>query len=471
MSWALVTASGRPSLLDQILRSVPRRYRLPPLPDVASPESIANTATALAIAIEQARIALAGGKKPDPLAKRHFVDALARLIDAAMRTESGDPVFQAMVLRHEVATVREYASLSAHADGDRRQVHAAVNAIAHPAKLQRLAPGPQRDALTQLHNLASTAAWSALAEAIHGHALVPEAKCHPQLQQGLQRLLDSPALKRLERLHALSCDELVLQYQSLWDSNGPRSGSAAAAAQGSASQKRGAAGEALATQAIEALARRLNEAESGQALYRVVTSMRVPPSIPGSAARAKSEWDVVLLRQPAVADAQDSWDACLLVEAKASVDAASTDLPRLLRGVRLLADAQQDESYAFETQQGTAHLRGAALSALSTDEAQLARTVLYCCAADAEASTRLLGAASRMQLLSAAASLDYASALQSGRAANAAGLATVWDELLESPQWRPVLNQYPMLRQARELMVNPADLLATIERSFDPTDA
>src|SRR5690554_379224 len=260
MSWALVTASGRPSLLDQILRSVPRRYRLPPLPDVASSEYIPNTATGLAIAIEQARIALAGGKRPDPLVKRHFVGALARMIDAAMRTDSGDPAFQAMVLRHQAATVREYASLSAHADTDRRQVHAAVNAIAHPAKLQQLAPGPQRDALTQVHNLASTAAWSALSEAIQRHALMPETEHDPLLQQGLRRLLGSPALERLQRLQALSCDELVLQSQALWDSNGPRPGSVAAAAQGSATQRRGAASEALAAQAIEALARRLNEA-------------------------------------------------------------------------------------------------------------------------------------------------------------------------------------------------------------------
>ena len=48
-----------------------------------------------------------------------------------------------------------------------------------------------------------------------------------------------------------------------------------------------------------------------------------------------------------------------MVEAKASVEAATTDLPRLLRGLRLLARAQSGAVYAFATQQGRVQVRGA----------------------------------------------------------------------------------------------------------------
>jgi len=45
------------------------------------------------------------------------------------------------------------------------------------------------------------------------------------------------------------------------------------------------------------LARRLNEAEGSLASYCVVNSMRVPAAMPASHERAKTEWDVVLLRR------------------------------------------------------------------------------------------------------------------------------------------------------------------------------
>jgi hypothetical protein len=276
-------------------------------------------------------------------------------------------------------------------------------------------------------------------------------------------LLANPALARLQRLEALSSDEFVRRYQSLWDRNGPRPGSDSAAAQGSASRQRGAAVEASAAQVLEALARRLNETEGPQVTYRVVTSMRVPASIPASPERAKSEWDVVLLRSAPPVDSTAVWDVCLLVEAKASVDAATTDLPRLLRGLRLLGHAKEDAVYSFESHEGTVRLRGASLSALPTDEADLASTVLYCCDAPAEATTRLLSAASRMQLLSAPASLEFASKLAEQQHMDTQCLEAVWHQLLESPRWRAVLHQYPMLRQARELMVHTADLSAAID--------
>jgi len=452
--------SGFPSssLLDETLRIVTRRYRLPALAAISDQVQSANSATRLAIAIELARQALARGEVPDVELQRLFTDALARMIQEAMRPEQGDPVFQAMVLRHLNTQVREYASLSAHTGQDRRAVHAAVNGIAHPAKQRQIHPGRQRDVLNRVHTLAASASWSALADTVRDFLNAPEIADDPSLA----RLLDNPALARLQRLEALASDELVRQYQSLWDRNGPRPGSDTAAAQGSASRQRGAAVEALAAQALDALARRLNETEGPQVTYRAVTSMRVPASIPASPERAKSEWDVVLLSSAPPVDSTAVWDICLLVEAKASVDAATTDLPRLLRGLRLLGHAKEDVVYSFETQEGTVRLRGTSLRALPTDEADLASTVLYCCDAAAETSPRLLSAASRMQLLSAPASLEFASKLAEQQHVDTQCLEAVWHQLLESPRWRAVLHQYPMLRQARELMVYTEDLSAAI---------
>jgi hypothetical protein len=447
-------------LLDETLRIVARRYRIPATPAAPAQAQKATPATALAIAIEQARGAVIRGEAPDAALMRIFIEALAHMIHEAMRAERGDPVFQAMVLRHRTAHVREYASLSAHADQNRRLIHSIVNAIAHPAKLERIPPGRKREALAQLHASASLASWSGLLNTTRGLLAMPEVANEPTIERALKRLLDSPALGSLRRLEALALDEVVQQYQALWDRHGPRSGSKTAIAQGAASQRRGAAVEALATSALEALARRLNEAGGSRTPYRVVTSVRVPASITASAKRAKNEWDAVLVRQAETTDATPVWDVCLLVEAKASVEAATTDLPRLLRGLRLLAHADESAIYPFGSRQGTIRLRGAALSALATDEAGVKRTVLYCSDALAEATPRLLSAASRMQLLSAQASMEFASSLAQTQHADPQDLEPVWHQLLESSRWRTVLHQYPLLRQVRELMVHPDDLLA-----------
>ncbi|KAG1257227.1 hypothetical protein G6F65_015994 [Rhizopus arrhizus] len=100
--------------------------------------------------------------------------------------------------------------------------------------------------------------------------------------------------------------------------------------------------------------------------------MLVPASIPASAERAKSEWDAVLLRQTRTDAATPVWDVCLLLEAKASIDAATADLPRLQRGLRLLAHADDNAVYPFQTRQGVMHLRGASLRALPADPSDLA---------------------------------------------------------------------------------------------------
>ncbi|EEA03842.1 conserved hypothetical protein [Burkholderia sp. H160] len=452
-----------PSLLDEMLDAVARRYRLPALTAACAPTQQTSPSTVLALAIERAREANARGEAPHAANRRLFIETLARMIRDAMREEAGDPVFQAMLLRHRNAVVREYASLAAHASVDRRLIHAAVNAIAHPAKQERLLPGPQRDALARLHALAFAEAWPALAEAVQRCIETPQIAHEAALQRGLAQLLESDALHRLLRLDALTSDERVRHYQSLWDRQGPRPGSSIAVARGLSSKQRGAAVEASATDALAALARRLNDAQGESDACRVVNSMRVPAAIPASHERAKTEWDVVLLRQAKPPADAATWDVCLLVEAKASVDAATTDLPRLVRGLTLLAHADPHTVYSFRTLQGAVRLRGASLAALTSDGPGLRRSVLYCCDAPVEATPRVLSPASRMQLLSAHASLDFAGALADGRDADCAGLEPVWRQLLEAPRWRAVLDQYATLREVRELMVHPEDLRAAVD--------
>ncbi|WP_367352845.1 3-deoxy-D-arabino-heptulosonate 7-phosphate synthase [Achromobacter animicus] len=452
------------SLLDLTLRAIPRRYRVGPLPAARSGLEVSDPAMALAIAIEQARVALSADAAPSSASERLFVDALSQLIRDALRESGGDSAFQAMVLRHQSPLVREYASLSAHAQADRRAVRTAVDAFAHPGKRRGMPAGPLADALASLHAAAAAEDWAALTQGAERllAAQPSDAATSPAISAPLERLLDDPALARLRRMKTLSTDPLVQRYQHLWQRQGPRPGTPQAAAQGLDARRRGIAVEALAEGAITAMATQLAQ-RTGES-YRVVTSMHVPASIPGNANRAKTEWDVALLRQSAGDAAAPVWDVCLLVEAKASTDAATSDLPRLLRGLRLLAHADAQTIYVFESHQGPVRLRGAALAALSADDADLAGTILYFSDAPADTAPRLLNAAGRMQLLSAQESLDFASALASGEAPDASALAPVWQQLLVAPRWSAVLNQFALLRQVRELMVHVDDVHAAITR-------
>lgn len=490
---AIPPAMPAPPLLDRLLHTVARRYRLPDLSALAA--AARTPAMELALAIEQARVALArtdaGGVDARHAAKARFLDALAALVHQALRDDAGDPVFRAMMLRHRDPRVREYASLSTHAEQDRRQLRTAINAVAHPGRRQRTADDSLRTALARLHDAAASGDWAAMeatarrllaghegssalgvARAVSAAGAVGDGTIGP----GLEKLLAHPALTRLQRLDALIADPHVTEYRALWSRQGPGAGSAMAMTAGVASRERGVAAEAAAARALDAIAQRLN-AEAPSSLepyrepYRVVTSMRVPAAIPASHERAKSEWDAVLLRQRPGTGAPDApvWDICLLLEVKASVEAATTDFPRLLRGLRLLGHADPTRIYAFETHEGTVRLHGAALHALgdierSHDES-LAGMVLYCCDTPAEPAARVLGAASRMQLLSAEASLDYASAVTDGANPAVSMLEPVWDALLTSPRWSAVRHQYPMLRQIRGLMVHTADLLAAADPS------
>ncbi|MDR5760081.1 3-deoxy-D-arabino-heptulosonate 7-phosphate synthase [Caballeronia sp. LZ035] len=453
--------------LDALLDGIVRRYRLTEIGATPWPLDATHPATTLALVIERARAASARGEAPDAACRLRFLHTLAGLIHDAMHPDSGDAAFQAMVLRHRTAWVGEYASLLTHAAEDRRRMSTDVAAIAHPAKLDRAPASVRRSVLARLHAAASGARPADVRDAVQALLALSDVATDASLREALERLQHGAPLERLCRLEALEQDERVRGYRALLDRQGPSPGSAEAVERGAQSRARGASMEALAADALGALARRLNYLEAGRAAYGVVTSMRVPATIPGSAARAKSEWDAVLLRRAWRGAAASAWDVCLLVEAKSSVDAAATDFPRLLRGVRLLACAEADVEYAFGTREGEVRLRGASLAALRTDEAALRRSILYCCDAPAEPAPRLLNAAYRMQLLTAPASLNFAARLDEGFLAEPAELEPVWKELLSSPRWATVLNQYPMLRQVRELMVHPHDLLAVAGNAAD----
>ncbi|AOK06231.1 3-deoxy-D-arabino-heptulosonate 7-phosphate synthase [Burkholderia sp. AU19243] len=459
-----------PARLAEVLRTVDRRFRLPPLVRASSLTEAANPATVIAIVIEEARRLKADGSTPEPALQQRFVDALARMIGDAMNPQSGDPAFQAAVLRHRAAAVREYASLAAHAEQDRRTLRSAINTIAHPARLERHAQAWQLEPLARLHAAAARASWDDVDATLRHLLAQPEMATATAFEQDIVRLADNPALARLLRADALSTDPDVRRYRTLWARQGPLVGSAPALAQGVTSQQRGAAVEALAAQALRALAAQL-DAGDAHSTYRVVTSMRVPAAIPGKHDRAKTEWDAVLLERARGGDPSAAWHVRFLVEAKASADAATTDLPRLLRGLHLLAQADPHTVYAFDAREGAVRLHGASLHALANDDAALEHQVLYCCDASADPAPRLLGAASRMQLLSAPASLDYASALAQHRNPDPHGLDVIWHALLELPSWHAVLHQYESLRQVRALMVGVDDLMAAIEGDVNDSAA
>src|SRR5690606_36792701 len=126
---------------------------------------------------------------------------------------------------------------------------------------------------------------------------MPEAAAQPALPPILDRLLHDPALTRLQRLDALQGDALVQRYQALWDRQGPRQGSPCAITAGSAAKQRGAAVEAVAAEALQALAQRLDPAGDNERPHRVVKSLRVAASLSAVAGRAMTEWDVALLPQ------------------------------------------------------------------------------------------------------------------------------------------------------------------------------
>lgn len=450
------------SLLEHMLRNTPRRYRLPALPALANmPAGSYSASTTLALVMEHARLALASDTDPDPALQAIFAQALAGLIREAMQTVDGDPLHQSVVLKAQAATVREYVALDATRQQDKRLILGLVNTLAHPAKLQRQAGGPLRNALTALHQAAVSEDWAQFPDIARQLQALAYGASDPAPAQTLKTLLDAPALQHLLRLQTLQTDLHVRQYLALLEQNGPRAGSAAATKQGADGKRRGNHVEALTTQALTAWAQRLNTAPDADAPYRVVSSMRVPGALTAGHERAKVEWDAVLLQQATEnTDAPQSWEIRLLVEAKASVDAVATDLPRLLRGIRVLASADAAMHYAFTCREGLVSINGASLQTLRWDAGSLASIVLYCSDAPADTDPRLLSAAARAQLLSAPESLAFAVALAEARPTDPASLEPLWQQLLHGPQWKPVLHQYATLEQGRELMAHVEDCVS-----------
>lgn len=434
-----------PTLTSVLSRIATRRHRVPELPRNAADARRADPWTALAFAIERARIAVEHGGTTSPDEHALFTDTLLRLIRDAMHPDRGDASFQAMVLRHHAPRVREYASLSAGADADRRRIKSIVNALAHPAKLARQSPGPARDSLILLHQAATRMDWPAL-------------RAFPALH-------DDASLARLIRLDELSSDAHVLRYRALIQQQGPAAGSEAALDQGAQAQRRGARVEAICADAMALLAAQLNgPCDPTTPHWRIASSLRVPGLLAGDASGAKVEWDVALLRRAE----RETWHLMLLIEAKASADAASTDLPKLLRGLRLLRAADPSATYLFKTAAGELRLTGASLAALDADAPDLGGRVLYCCEGDEDLRPRLLSAASRMQLLSAETGLEVAARLERGDAVEAPALTPVWDALRTSPRFLGVLHQYATLLRVRALMVHPDDLADAAHAPHQP---
>ena len=457
--------------LAAILRAIPRRYRSTARPApgaVAQPDPDSPIAR-LARAIEPLQAADASAQAPDGAVRHAFIDALAALIDEALRPDAGDPVFQGALQEYRHPVVREYLELRRQETADQRQLRTAINTVAHPAKPPRLAPGAGRESLARLHAEVSSGSWQQAAQTAQALLNLPQVHTDADLASALRALLDAPALARLQRLDALASD------RGCGSTKRSARNKARAPAAKRPMRKACWPGNAASRsrswpRALEALARHLDQASPSESRhgdaspgYRVVTSLRVPSALAANADRAKTEWDAVLLRR-ANDNASETplWDVCLLIEAKASVDAATTDLPRLLRGLRLLAQAEPDASYSCATQQGQVRLRGASLRALPQEMENLADAVLYCCDAPDETWTPALNAASRMQLLSAPPSLAYATLLAAGEPADARMLEPLWQDLRQNPRWQAMLNLGATRRLARELMVHPDDLLASI---------
>jgi hypothetical protein len=307
--------------------------------------------------------------------------------------------------------VDDYARLAQHATEDRRAVRTAVDALAHPGKLRKMPASAHRAALERLHAAAQAQDWTAVAAALPGTA----------------------ALRRLQRLQQLQATAPVQRWLALCAQGGPQAGSDAAAAQGRVAARAGEAAE----QAVLDAFRRL--AAPGEV---VVRGLRTPRGFPAAREGAKDEFDVAVVRGDALV---------LLAEVKASPAAATGDLPRLLRGLERLAQADADVAYTFACEGGAVTLAGASLRRLQPAGEALPSQVFYACTAPAERQPALLGAAAKAMLLQAPASLAFA--LQPS--ASHGPLRAVWDAL---PRMPGVLQQYEMARAAREAMVHPDDL-------------
>jgi hypothetical protein len=446
------------TLLFSALRQAPRPYRMPPLPADADAARWAGVDATLAFALESARVAHEGGHAPPLDTRPLFLGALAAAIRAAMRTDGGDPTLQARVLRARDPDVEEHAALQARAGADARAVRAAVAALAHPAKLSRMAPSAARDALTPLHLLAEAGDWEALYRAA-GSLPVQPPQGEPDLRNALGTLQGLEALQRLRRGAALQPRQSVQRYRALCGQGAPLAGSDAAVATGRAAARLGAEAEAATLHAFGEVAALLNQQPRAPGAWQALHGLRTPGGFPGAVHGSKDEWDVALVRaEPAT----DAVDIVLLAEVKASAAAATTDLPRLRRGLQRLAQAQAKGRYAFACAAGEVRISAASLRALQPPQQGLPPQAIYCCTAPADTAPKWLAVAAKAMLLAEPASLAFACALAHGKEPDTEVLAPVWASLTRAPQLRTALGQYALARSAREAMRRPQDLLSAV---------
>ena len=183
---------------------------------------------------------------------RHaFIDALAALIDEALRPDAGDPVFQARC--RNTATPSSVNTWNCAAR--KPPTSASCAPPSTPSRIRpppRLAPGAGRESLARLHAEVSSGSWQQAAQTAQALLNLPQVHTDADLASALRALLDAPALARLQRLDALASDPRVRQYEAIREKQGPRSGSEEANAQGLLARQRGVAVEILAARARSA---------------------------------------------------------------------------------------------------------------------------------------------------------------------------------------------------------------------------
>lgn len=442
------------ALLLAALHATPRRHRLPPLPADVDAARAAGIEATLAFAIDGLRQAVDAGRPPPLELQQVFTEALAARVELALREPpEGDPAFQAALLRAEEPAVDEHVRLADAAAGDRRSLRLQVDAIAHPGKLARH-PEAMREGLARLHRLAESQVWPLLRPALA--ELQASLPADDPLQASLAALQASPALQRLERAAVLLVEEPVQRYRVLSDLAGPAAGSAEAQAQGQQAAQTGAEAEQDSVQMLERIAALLQQQASDAWQLWVPRNLRMPRGFPGEASHAKAEWDAAIVASPA---AGGPGQLLLLVEVKSSPAAAGPDLPRLVRGLQRLAQAEATQSYELPSADGPVRLQGASLRRLLPAGAALPPQVVYFCQAARETRPGWLTPASRAQLLAQPATLAFGQRLLRGEPVGHPTLLPAWQDLASAPRLRSVLLQGETLRAARECLLRPSDLL------------
>ncbi|MCD6076328.1 MAG: hypothetical protein K0R89_266 [Ramlibacter sp.] len=444
------------ALLQEALRAAPRRFRMPDLPSQEQDALAMGADAAIAFALERMRAHVDAGEPVPAGARALFTRQLADLIRAALAPGSGDPTFQALVLRAMEPEVEEYVRLAATTVANQRVVRSAVDAVAHPGKLRGLDDGQLRERLERLHQLATSRSWSALPEGLEAVG----SRLRGNDGGGVGNDVVLQALERLQRADALLQSAAVQRYRALCEQRGPAAGTEAALASGRASARTGEVAEAATVDALQEIAARMNAHEPG---HRVVRSLRTPRGFPGAVDRAKDEWDAAIVREQG-----DAADIVLLVEVKAAPAAATPDFTRLARGLERLAQAGRSGAWDFPSADGDVRIAAGSLRALLPQGRALPPHVIYACSAPPEPRVQLLSAATRAVLLAEPASVAFATALARSGGASAEQLSGIWKQLAAAPRLRSALYQYDTARRVREAMLHPQDLLAAVRLSSSP---